>query len=210
MKNSNIYLTIDAYNKNAEKYAEKFDNYEIYQNRISDFHDKYIPKSASILDLGCGPGNNIKTIHRKDDTCLFTGVDLSVTFINIAKARFPQFKFLQKDIRFLKIEENFGVIVASFCIVHLTNEETKVFLENLSKLLLSNGSLYLSYMNGDMSGLETTSFSEEEIFFNYYNDKFIIELLSENNFRVSEIVKEEYIEPDGSITTDTFIYAIKN
>ncbi|MGM0418134.1 MAG: class I SAM-dependent methyltransferase [Thermodesulfobacteriota bacterium] len=167
-------------------------------------------KRCQYLDLGCGPGNNIKTILGKDETCFFTGVDLSVTFINIAKIRFPQFKFLQKYIRFLEINEKFGVIIASFCIVHLTNEETKAFLDNLSNLMASNGSLYLNYMNGEKSGLETTSFSNEEIFFNYYKDQFIIELLSKNNIRVSEIVKEEYIEPDGSTTTDTFIYAIKN
>ena len=37
-----------------------------------------------------------------------------------------------------------------------------------------------------------------------------MEMLSNNNINVLEIAKEEYIESDGSITTDSFIYAIKN
>jgi 2-polyprenyl-3-methyl-5-hydroxy-6-metoxy-1,4-benzoquinol methylase len=210
MNNSNIKQTIDAYNKNAESYAKKFDNYEIYQNKISDFQEKYIPKGAKVLDLGCGPGNNIKTILGKDETCFFTGVDLSEKFINIAKTRFPQFTFLKKDIRFLEMNEQFEVVVASFCIVHLTNEETKGFLKNLSKLAAANCYIYLSYMNGEKSGFESTSFSKEEIFFNYYEDEFIFDLIARNNIHVLELGKEEYIESDGAITTDTFIYAIKN
>jgi hypothetical protein len=64
-------------------------------------------------------------------------------------------------------------------------------------------------MNGEKSGFETTSFSKEEMFFNYYSDEFIIDILSRHNINVLEITKEEYVEPDGSITVDTFIYAKK-
>ncbi|MGL1930749.1 MAG: class I SAM-dependent methyltransferase [Desulfotalea sp.] len=200
--------TIDAYNKNAANYAKKFDNYEVYQNKISEFQHKYIAPKSTILDLGCGPGNNIKTILAKDNTCLFTGVDLAKEFINIAKKKFPQFDFFQQDIRSIKLKHEYDITLASFCIVHLTNEETSAFLNNISNIVKNDGHLYLSYMNGENSGFESTSFSKEEIFFNYYQDQFIIELLLSNNFKVLEISKADYLETNGSTTTDTFIYAI--
>lgn len=201
--------TIKAYDQNAKNYADKFDNYEVYQRKISDFWQKHIAKGSHILDLGCGPANNISTILQHDASCSFDGVDLSQTFIELAQQRFPQFRFHQQDICNLDLESQYHVVIASFCIVHLTDQEATKFLEDLAMLTAANGYLYLSYMNGSGSGLESTSFSEEEIFFNYYQDNFIIELLETNNFEIVEISKEEYLESDGAITIDSFIYAKK-
>ncbi len=209
MKTLNTQRTIAAYDKNALKYARKFDNYEVYQRKITEFQQKYIARGSHILDLGCGPGNNIKTILQRDNTCSFTGIDLSSEFLNIAKQRFPQFEFLQQNICNLKIHSEYKVVIASFCIVHLTDDETRRFFSTLSDIISNDGHLYLSYMNGEKSGFESTSFSKEEIFFNYYQDQFIFNLLNENNISVLEIGKEEYLEPDGSKTIDTFIYANK-
>ncbi|WP_458776290.1 class I SAM-dependent methyltransferase [Desulforhopalus sp. 52FAK] len=209
MISSHSLQTISAYDKNSEKYAEKFDDYEIYQRRITDFQQKYIAQGSHILDLGCGPANNIRTILEQDQTCSFDGIDLSEKFIQIAKQRFPQFTFLQQDISNLNVESQYAVIIASFCIVHLTNEETAKVFKSIGKHLTSDGYLYLSYMNGTRSGFESASFSKEEIFFNYYQDQFIIELLSKNDIEIVEIGKEEYIESDGSITVDSFVYARK-
>jgi hypothetical protein len=51
---------------------------------------------------------------------------------------------------------------------------------------------------------------KDEIFFNYYEDAFVINLLESHGFNILEIGKEEYPEEDGSVTMDTFIYADKN
>lgn len=202
--------TIEAYDKHAAKYAEKFDSYAIYQEKITTFQQRYIPGSAHILDLGCGPGNNIQTILSNDSTCTFTGVDLSSSFLQIAKQRFAKFEFIQEDIRELTLEKRYDVILASFCIVHLIGKETEAFLRSVSHLLNRGGVLYLSYMNGDDSGFESTSFSEDPLFFKYYDDQFIIDRLQDNGIEIMEILKEDYHEQDGTITTDTFIYAYKS
>ena len=208
MNTSNTLQTIAAYDKNAWNYTEKFDNYETYQNRIRDFQRKYIPMGAHILDLGCGPGNNIRTILDQDGSCLFDGIDLSREFIQIARQRFPQFNFKQQNICNLDLQTQYDVVLASFCIVHLTDNETRTFIQNLPKIIRNTGFLYLSYMNGESSGFETTSFSKDEIFFNYYRDEFILEQLDQAGFSVLEIGKENYAESDGSTTIDTFIYAL--
>ncbi len=208
MKSSHTRKTIKAYNKNAEKYAEKFTYYETYINKMLEFQDKYIANDANILDLGCGPGNNIKTILEQNASCNFTGVDLSEKFIKIAGNKYPQFTFIHEDIRNIDLKTKYDIVLASFCIVHLSNEETEELLKKISSLLKDESCLYLSYMNGERQGFETTSFSNEEIFFNYYQDQYIIEILNLNNLMAVEISKEEYVEADGSTTTDTFIYLI--
>ena len=209
MRSSARQRTVKAYNKNVAAYAARFDNYEVYQRKITDFQKKYIPKGATILDLGCGPANNIKTLADLDDTLTFTGIDLSDEFIRLAKQRFPQFSFLHQDICDLHLTRTYQTALASFCIVHLDNNETENFLRTISELLDDNGYLYLSYMNGDSQGFESTSFSKDKIFFNYFRDEYIINILSSSNIKVLEIGKEDYLEEDGAITTDTFIYAQK-
>jgi SAM-dependent methyltransferase len=201
--------TIAAYDKNAQGYADKFDDYPTYRDRITDFQQKHVPKGAHILDLGCGPGCNISTILERDHTCTFDGVDLSGEFLRMARQRFPRFDFLQQDICDLDLPGKYDVVLASFCIVHLTNEQTAGVMHRLPDAIRDGGCLYLSYMNGEKSGFETTSFSEETIFFNYYQDEFIIDLLERNGMTVVEIAKDEYAEPDGSTTIDTFIHAKK-
>jgi len=209
MQDTRIRRTIDAYNNSARKYAEKFDNYPTYQNKMADFCRQYIPGGARILDLGCGPGNNIKTMLENDDTCRSTGVDLSAEFITIARERFPQLDFRQQDIRQLSGPAQYEAVIASFCIVHLANAEVPDFFQTVSGLLATGGCLYLSYMNGNGCRFETTSFSRQEIFFNFYDDAYITAQLACNNLDILEINKAEYPEPDGSFTTDTFVYARK-
>lgn len=209
MEKSNTLQTIAAYDKNAVKYAEKFDNYEIYQNKIRDFQRKHVARRSHILDLGCGPGNNIATMLNQDATCIFEGIDLSREFINIAQQRFPNFIFHLKNICDFDLESAYDVVLASFCIVHLTDTEAANFIKKLPTLIRNDGYLYLSYMNGERSGFESTSFSKEKIFFNYYRDEFILEHLAHAGISALEISKEEYAEPDGSTTVDTFIFAKK-
>ena len=51
MKTSITQRTIAAYNKNAAKYADKFDSYDIYQKKISDPRQSQPKFSKSLLDI---------------------------------------------------------------------------------------------------------------------------------------------------------------
>lgn len=143
-------------------------------------------------------------------TYSFTGVDLSSSLLNIAKERLPYCTFIQEDLRCLVLPARFDIIIASFCIVHLTNIETTKLISNISTLLVPGGHLYLSFMEGQESGLESTSFSKDPIFFNYYDIEFIVKNINSNELNALEVTKEGYPEQDGSITNDVFIYAKKN
>lgn len=204
--------TIEAYNKNAAKYNSKFQNFETYRRKITEFKGKFIPRGASILDLGCGPGNNITIIKSLDTSCNFTGVDLSENLLALAKKKHPECTFINQNICDLKelALGSFETILASFCIVHLNDDETDGLLRFISEKLVSGGSLYLSFMEGKTPGFESTSFSKEEIFFNYYQRNSILKMLEESGLHAKVVSEEEYQEQDGTITSDIFIFALKD
>lgn len=204
--------TIKAYNKNAERYDSKFKDFTTYKRKIIEFQDQFISKGARILDLGCGPGNNITTLKYLDNSCLFTGVDLSEDLLDIAKSIHPTCWFINQNICDLKLL-NLGLyesVIASFCIVHLDDKETENLLKDIAKILVEGGSLYLSFMEGKTSGFESTSFSNDEIYFNYYQRDSVLKMLEENSLQAKVVSREDYLEQDGTTTADIFIYAVKS
>lgn len=202
--------TIAAYDKNAEKYNAKFESFATYKDKIIAFQHRYIKRGAKILDLGCGPGNNITTIKSLDDSCQFTGIDLSESLLDIARKRHPSCTFINANISTLHALEQYDSILASFCIVHLSMEETEGLVRFIASSLRKGGSLYLSFMEGESSGFESTSFSDEEIFFHYYQVSVITTLLEDSHLQIERISSEDYLEQDGSTTADVFMYVVKN
>jgi len=200
--------TISAYDQNAVGYAEKFMRFKSYNEKITLFQQKYIRKDhCKILDMGCGPGNNAKILYEKNNSYEITGVDLSPKMTAVAKANAPACKFIRDDIRTVHFEDNaFDVIIASFCIVHLSDGEAKNFLLRMAKFLRPGGHLYLSFMTGKTRGFETTSFSEDEIWFNYFHSDAVKNILGTNAIETLEELESEYSEQDGSITKDIFIF----
>lgn len=207
MSKSKTDITIDAYDKNVGNYAKKFMEFKPYVRHITSFQRNYMHREAEVLDLGCGPGNNSKILLNYELSLKITGTDLSEKAIEMARENVPNASFLVQDIREISTEKKYDTVIAAFCIVHLSDSETITLIKKISDILHDDGTLYLSFMEGKMPGFETTSFSEDEIFFNYYNRNEIIQLLAEHGLATVQISTEEYKEENGTTTDDVFIFA---
>ena len=205
-------LTIETYDLSAKAFENKFMNLDLYKDNLNSFC-RLLKPGAKILDLGCGPGNVAKFLYELNQDYTIVGIDLSEEMIKLARQNVPQnsVMFKVRDIRDLEIEETmYDAVIASFCIVHLENDETKNLLKKINKMLRKNGMLYMSCMEGEKSGFETTSFSDRGyIYFNYYTEEFLTRILEKNRFKILEINRQDYPENDGSITTDMFFFACK-
>jgi 2-polyprenyl-3-methyl-5-hydroxy-6-metoxy-1,4-benzoquinol methylase len=205
-----IEKTIIAYNKNYESYKDKFMSFPLYEDKVKDFIT-FLPHKNKVLDLGCGPGNVLNVLCSSGKEFSVTGLDLSEKMIEVAKNNIPTGEFYCKDIRDINFsEDSFDVIILSFCIVHLEHSDVEALIKKISKYLENKGKIYLSFMEGKKSGFETTSFSKEEIYFNYYSADEIVNLLNKYGFKTFKISKQDYPETDGTFTTDVFIFAEKN
>ncbi len=198
--------TTTAYDNNAERYADKFMAFAPYAEKIRRFRDRYVKENSTLLDLGCGPGNNAAILSGVEGIRII-GMDLSREMVRLAKANVPAGDFCVKDLKEFDFQEPCDIVVASFCIVHLTLEETATLIKRIARILKPSGYLYLSFMEGQGQGFETSSFSADEIFFNYYDRDRIAALLAQHHLTVVETLEGDYEEPDGSVTTDIFMVA---
>ena len=87
---------------------QDFDLYEtVYQNVIS-----LVPPPMKILDIGCGNGNFLKFLKKKEKHMELHGIDLS-------ENSYPGIKFIKADYNSFDIKEKFDVITSFMVIEHI-------------------------------------------------------------------------------------------
>ena len=210
MKKDKTIKTIESYNKNAKKFEDKFLDFEPYREKIALFQEKYLAHiNATILDIGCGPGNHSKYLYSLNNGYKITGIDLSDKMIELARVNAPNCNHIVGDIRKLDTNIKYDAVLASFCIVHLSNEELIEFVSKLSMLLNNEGYLYLSFIEGSRSGFIKPDFFDEKIYFNFFERESIIKLLTDNQFKIDNLYEYDYIVKNGSTSKEIFIFAQK-
>ena len=202
--------TIESYNRNAKKFEAKFLNFAPYQEKLALFQEKYLGlTNATILDVGCGPGNHSRYLYRLNSKYQITGIDLSEEMINRARKNAPDCRFIKGDIRDLNLDQTFDAVIASFCIVHLSNSEVEKLIAQINTLLNPHGQLYLSFIEGDETGFMKPAFFDEQIYFNFFQRLAVFRLLAENRFNVNNFYEYDYLEEDGTTLKEIFIFAQK-
>lgn len=204
-----LIKTINSYNKNSRSFHKKFTEYSPYIERINEFIS-LLKSEKRVLDLGCGPGNVLKQFLLSDSNWKIIGVGLSEEMLKIARNSVPEGEFICEDIRIISFpEKSFDVIILSFCIVHLDEAEIVALFQKITRYLDIHGKVYISFMEGKKDGFEKTSFSEDEIYFNYHTTEKVVKLLERNNFSIIKLIKQDYLEMNGVNTADVFIFAEK-
>lgn len=204
-----VQQTILAYDRNCSAFADKFLEFPLYSERIRGFIS-LLDSGIKVLDVACGPGTVSRYLAESEKKFRIVGMDLSEGMLKLARRNVPEGQFLRMDARDICLPDNsFDAAVLSFCIVHLTEAETAELLDRLSRVLKSGGKLYLSFIEGEKSGFEKTSFSQDEIFFTHHRSEQIREFLTESNFSPIEIIEQKYPEGEGNFSTEVFIYSEK-
>jgi SAM-dependent methyltransferase len=103
--------------------------------------EQYIqPKAGSrILEIGCGPG----TIYGYLPTCDYLGFDLSSKYIELAKRRFPEGRFVCERVSRFAItrEQSFDVVLALGIVHHLEDPEARQLFQIAYDALRPGGKL---------------------------------------------------------------------
>lgn len=100
------------------------------------FYIKYL-KDKKVLDVGCGLGKFLEKNPKS-----YVGIDINYKLISIAKKR--GLKVYKQSALNLKLKnDSFDVIHASQIIEHFSSEDAALFLTNVSRVLKSNGIVYI-------------------------------------------------------------------
>ena len=138
-------LTLDHYNKRAQDFWEGTRGHDVSQN--IDCLLQYIegPPPFAILDLGCGPGRDLKVFTERGHVAI--GLEGSGSFA--AMARQQGFEVWQQNFLALELPENrFDGVFANASLFHVPGQELPRVLLELRATLKPGGVLFSSNPHG--------------------------------------------------------------
>jgi SAM-dependent methyltransferase len=101
-----------------------------------------------ICDLGCGPGQIARYLHRQGTETL--GVDLSPQMVAEARRLNPEVPFHVGDMLSLPApDESWGGIAAFYCIIHIPREKVVRALREMRRVLRPGGVLLITFHIGE-------------------------------------------------------------
>ncbi|MEC5145175.1 class I SAM-dependent methyltransferase [Chitinophaga sp. 212800010-3] len=174
-----------VFNRRAGEYQEKFMDLDIYNSTYQHFCDSIVSTGASVLEIGCGPGNITRYLLQQRPDLQITGIDLAPRMLELARENNPAATFLLMDARNIgHITQRFDAIMCGFCLPYLSPEESAQLIRDAAGLLLPGGIIYLSTMEEDErnhSGIRTNS-AGDELFIYYHQAAGLETALSDAGF----------------------------
>jgi len=133
--------------KNVYKIYDKIAQW-FFENRPQNLVEKncldnlisYLPKNATVLDLGCGTGIPILQ-YLLNENLIVVGVDASSEILAIAKTNFPATEFVLQDMRKLSLNRKFDAIIAWHSFFHLPADDQPAMFALFEQHLNENGLL---------------------------------------------------------------------
>ena len=198
----------------AQAYQEKYMDTSLYHHSFDVFCDAIEKQRASILEVGCGPGNITRYLLDKRPNFNVTACDVSNKMLALGKLNNPSATFKELDCREItSLQTKFDGIIAGFCLPYISKEEAIQFIVDAAQSLYANGVLYLSTMEGDYttSGYVGSSSDGNEKLYTYYHEAaYLLKALRENGFKI--VFEDRIINrpSNGKTTTDLFIIGKKD
>ena len=121
--NQYYFPFVRGYTKDKEKYIEK---------KLSKIPFK------KLLDFGCSIGHLSKFFPEEK----YVGLDINEKYIKYARKKYPYKKFLLSKPGELPFKENeFDIILCSFTIHHIPEEELNILIKKFKRILTKNGKI---------------------------------------------------------------------
>lgn len=161
-------ITVEAYDKNAQYYADKFDDCGARMEDIDQVIRLNESGSNNVLELGCGNGRDAKYIISKVGIDNYQGVDASQGLIKLAKKKNPGGKFVLGDMRELNVTpETLGMVFSFASVLHVNRDDLTEIVEKCYKWLKIGGILFISTKYGEYKEEKITNLGDEKYYYFY-------------------------------------------
>lgn len=167
-----------------EKMCNEYDGSELYE-----VLSKHLKENSTLLELGCGPGNDIPYLRNHYSV---TGSDLSDEFLKRCKERFNDIQFIKLDAVSINMKETFDCVFSNKVLHHLTLEELEKSLKRQQSIIKPKGIFAHTFWIGDKE------FTMEGMLFVFHNRERLIQLISKY-FTILETYDYKEFEDGDSI-----------
>ena len=201
------------FNKYASSYQEQYMSVDLYKASLDEFCKNIQKKDASILDVGCGPGNVTQYLIKQRPDFNISGVDIAPNMISLAKKNNPLTNFKVMDALDIKqLNKKYNGIVCAFLFPYLSKEKAIELIRSAVKLLKKDGLLYISTMedlNTNSKFQGASQDKNDQLFINYHEMGYLTDTLKEHGLDIILSTQQEFHQKDGTITTDLILIAKK-
>lgn len=140
-------ITTNTYDRAALEYAVKFNNLKSRDGDIQETFQLCGAKNPKTLEIGCGNGRDAKKILEYTNDYL--GIDISSSFLELAKKENPTAEFILADIENFEMPKNLDVVFAFASLLHSPKEELQKVIDNIFNCLNPNGVVRISLKHSD-------------------------------------------------------------
>ena len=170
---------VDEYEKMCDEY-DGADLYKVLDNNLNE--------NSTLLELGCGPGNDIISLRKKYSV---TGSDLSEEFLNRCRKKFIDLPFLKLDAVSISTSKTFNCIFSNKVLHHLPVEELEKSFKRQQKVIETNGLFAHTFWLGDKE------FTMEGMLFVFHSRENLLSLISKYFLIVETFDYKEFEEGDS-------------
>ena len=176
-----------------EKHAQAFDRdrgRSLFEKSWLDRFLSLLPKSASVLDIGCGHGEPIAA-YLVQQGCQVIGVDSAPSLIALCRERFPAQHWIAADMRGLSLGQQFDGVVAWDSFFHLTFDDQRRMFPLFRDHAASRAALM--FTSGPQHGEAIGSYCNEPLYHASLAPEEYHALLDQNGF---EVIAYKAQDPD--------------
>jgi len=185
LSQTQIYITMQTYNRFAKQYADKWEwnsktIKEIEKYNIKPFI-KHARKNGNVLIVGCQSGRDYSLLTKKGFSCI--GIGFAYGLLVEAVKRVPNGLFLHSNLQSLPfIPESFDAVYAD-ALTYVPKKNIREILKDFHIFLKPNGILYLSLKLGKHNVYVTEDIGEKR-YMTLYQKKEILNLIKATGFKI--------------------------
>lgn len=134
--------------------AQNYTNIAIREIAPKAFVDSFLNSlvGKNIIDVCCGTGQIAKYMAKQGFNVF--GIDISEKMLKIARQIAPNCKFQQANALDFSSDNKFDGAFVHDCLFNFTLEQAKALIKNIYKLLTNNGTVFLSFLEGNYENFE--------------------------------------------------------
>ncbi len=166
-----VLQTIDAYERSAKECLARWGKRRHRRSPLLVEWLRYLPAGASLLDLGCGGGQDSSDLGRRGYRVV--GVDRASALLSAGRRRYRSLPLIRADLRQLPFQAaSFDGLWAAASLMHLPKPVARRILADLCKLVRPGGLFAATVTYGVKSRLVTDGWVPGRYFARWRKDEF--------------------------------------